>query len=164
MGWLADETGLEKCDANYTALTPLSHLRRARAVFADHDALIYGDRRWTYAQYFDRTSQLASALVGAGIQSGDVVATILPNIPAHAEAHFGVPATGAVLNTINIRLDVDTIAYILGHGEARLVLVDTQFLDVAEAAIAALDGPKPRIIEVADVEAGFPATGRHTEY
>jgi len=164
MGWLADETGLEKCDANYTALTPLSHLRRARAVFADHDALVYGDRRWTYAQYFDRTSQLASALVGAGIQSGDVVATILPNIPAHAEAHFGVPATGAVLNTINIRLDVDTIAYILGHGEARLVLVDTQFLDVAEAAIAALDGPKPRIIEVADIEAGFPATGRHTEY
>lgn len=80
-------------------------------------------------------------LGGGGVEPGQVVATILPNIPAQAEAHFGVPACGAVLNTINTRLDVDTVGYILDHGEARVLLVDTQFVDLAEAACATLDGP-----------------------
>ena len=122
MGWMADETGLEKCDANFVPLTPLSHLRRAARVFPDQPALVYGSHRASYQQYHDRVSQLASALVGAGINPGDVVATILPNIPAHAEAHFGVPAMGGVLNAINIRLDPDTVAYIFDHGGARMVL------------------------------------------
>ncbi|MCC5958694.1 MAG: AMP-binding protein [Rhodobacteraceae bacterium] len=163
MGWLADETGLDRNTANHVALTPLSHLRRAADVFAGQDALVYGTTRRTYAEYAQRVTRLASSLVAHGVASGDVVATLLPNIPAHAEAHFAVPACGAVLNAINIRLDVDTVAYILGHGAAKLVLVDTALLALAEAACAALDNP-PVIVEVADTEAGFAPSGRHIEY
>ncbi|MEM6760970.1 MAG: AMP-binding protein [Pseudomonadota bacterium] len=164
MGWMADETGLGKRAANYVPLTPLSHLRRAARVFPDRMAVIYGDHRATYAQYYARCSRLASALVGLGVAPGDVVATLIPNLPAQAEAHFGVPACGAVLNTINTRLDVGTVAYIFDHGAAKVVLVDPQFIDLAEAAVAQMDGPAPQIIEVADAPAGFPATGRHPEY
>ena len=164
MGWMADETGLGKRRANYVPLTPLSHLNRARKVFPDHEALVYGTTRLTYRDYHARASRLASALVRAGIKPGEVVATILPNIPAQAEAHFGVPACGAVLNAINIRLDKDTVSYIFDHGGARIVLVDTQFLDVAKAACAAMDGPAPHIIEVPDMQAGLPATGKHPVY
>ncbi|HHI71624.1 MAG TPA: acyl-CoA synthetase, partial [Rhodobacteraceae bacterium] len=164
MGWLADETGLDKCAANFVPLTPLSHLRRAARVYPNHEALVYGDIRLTYRQYHDRISRAASALTDLGLQSGDVVATLLPNIPAQAEAHFAIPATGAILNTINIRLDVDTVAYIFGHGGAKFVLVDTAFLPLAEAAVDAMEGDGPTIIEVADPQAGHPASGRHLEY
>ncbi|WP_456390980.1 AMP-binding protein [Profundibacter sp.] len=164
MGWLSDETGLDKCDANYVALTPLSHLHRAAKIFPNHEALVYGKIRRTYREYTNRISQLASALTGLGVQSGDVVATLLPNIAAQAEAHFAVPATGAILNAINIRLDVDTIAYIFDHGGAKFALVDTAFLALAEAAIIAMEGTGPTLIEVADPQAGFPATGNHPEY
>ena len=164
MGWMADETGLGKTRANYVPLTPLSHLRRASKVFADHTAVIYGPHRVTYSQYHDRCTRLASALAGMGVAPGDVVATLIPNLPAQAEAHFGVPACGAVLNTINMRLDVDTVAYIFDHGEAKVVLVDPQFLGLAEAAIAAMEGAAPIIIEVADAAAGFPASGKYPEY
>ena len=109
-------------------------------------------------------SALASALSRAGVQPGDVVATLLPNIPAHCEAHFAVPATGAVLNAINTRLDIETIRYIFEHGEAKMALVDTEFLPSVEAAIAAMDGKGPQIIEVADPSHGHPATGRYPEY
>jgi fatty-acyl-CoA synthase len=164
MGWLPDERGLEKTAANYVPLTPLSHLNRAAQVFPDRTAVVYGATRRSYAEYHARCSRLASALAGLGIVPGDVVATLLPNVPAQAEAHFGVPAAGAVLNTINTRLDADTVAYIFGHGGARAVLVDTALLDLAEAAAAAMEGPVPQIIEVADPEAGLPATGRFPEY
>ena len=164
MGWMKDETGLEKCAANHVPLTPLSHLQRAAKVFPDKLAVSYGNHRTNYRDYHDRVTRLASALTQRGIRSGDVVATMIPNLPAQAEAHFGVPACGAVLNTINTRLDGGTVTYILGHGGARLVLADTQFIDLAEAAIAALDGEKPQLIEVADPQAGYPATGRHPEY
>ncbi len=163
MGWMKDERGLEKCDANYVALTPLSHLKRASDVFAQRTAVVYGDHRVTYAQYYDRCSRLASALAAIGVAAGDVVATLLPNTPAQAEAHFGVPACGAVLNTINTRLDLDTVSYIFEHGGASVVLADTQFIELAEAAAARLDTP-PQIIEVPDAPAGFPATGRHPVY
>ncbi len=164
MGWMADETGLEKQRANYVPLTPLSHLNRAAQVFPDREAVVYGHIRRTYTKYHARVTRLASALTRAGIAPGDVVATLLPNIPAQAEAHFGVPACGAVLNTINTRLDTETVAYIFDHGEAKAVLVDTQFLELAEAATQAMDGEAPTIIEVADPDAGFPASGRYTEY
>ena len=164
MGWMADETGLDKTEANYVALSPLSHLRRAAQVFPTHMALIYGAHRVNYATYYDRCTRLASALVAMGVKSGEVVATLIPNLPAQAEAHFGVPACGAVLNTINIRLDVATVAYIFDHGGARVVLVDPQFLELAEAAAATMQGPPPKIIEVADVAHGWPASGRHPEY
>lgn len=164
MGWMADETGLEKCDANYVALTPLSWLKRAAVVFADQPAVVYGSHRKTYAEYHDRVSQLASGLVELGVKPGDVVATLLPNIPAQAEAHFGVPACGAVLNTINTRLEPETIAYILDHGAARVVLCDPQFLPVLAQALELLEGPPPQIIEVADDQAGVHANGPYMEY
>ncbi|MEL7259781.1 MAG: AMP-binding protein [Pseudomonadota bacterium] len=164
MGWMADETGLGKTPANYVPLTPLSHLRRASHVFADRTAVIYGNHRVTYAQYYERCTRLASALAAMGVAPGDVVATLIPNLPAQAEAHFGVPACGAVLNTINTRLDVDTVAYIFDHGGAKVVLVDTQFLELAEAAVDRMDGPAPTLIECSDAHAGFPASGRHGTY
>ncbi len=163
MGWLSDETGLDKCEANYVPLTPLTHLRRAAQVYPDFEALVYGDIRHTYKQYHRRISKFASALTKLGVQSGDVVSTLLPNIPAQAEAHFAVPATGAVLNTINMRLDPTTVTYIFEHGGAKVVLVDTQFLPLAEDAIAKMQTP-PQIVEVADPQAGYPATGRYPEY
>jgi fatty-acyl-CoA synthase len=164
MGWMKDETGLDKTPANYVPLTPLSHLRRAADVFAQTTAVIYGDHKVTYAQYHARCSQLASALKGIGVQSGDVVATLLPNTPAQCEAAFGVPACGAVLNTINTRLDPDTVAYIFDHGEAKAALVDTQFMPLALQAIERMDGPAPILIEVPDAVAGITATGAHQTY
>ena len=164
MGWMQDETGLERRQANFVPLTPLSHLRRAARIFPDREAVIHGGFRKTYAQYHDRCSRLASALTRLGVMPGDVVATILPNIPAQAEAHFGVPACGAVLNTINTRLEADTIAYILTHGEAKVLLVDPQFLPVAAEAIERMDGPAPVVIEVPDDQSGVHAHGHHTQY
>ncbi|MDH3264691.1 MAG: AMP-binding protein [Paracoccaceae bacterium] len=164
MGWLADETGLEKCRANFVPLTPLSHLNRARLVFPNREAVVYGPRRFTYAEYHARVSRLASGLIRLGVRPGDVVATLLPNIPAQAEAHFGVPACGAVLNTINTRLDVDTVAYIFDHGAACALLVDPQFLPLAAEAIEKMEGPAPLVIEVADEVAGVPAESEFTEY
>ena len=164
MGWLADESGLGKRAANFVALTPLSFLARAADVFADREAVVYGTVRHTYADYHSRVSRLAGALAAAGIVPGDVVATILPNIPAQAEAHFGVPAAGAILNTINTRLDAGTIAYILGHGGAKIVLCDTAFLPVLDAALALDPALSPRIIEVPDPVAGIAPSGRHAVY
>ena len=164
MGWMRDETGLEKCAANHVPLSPLSHLQRAAMVFPDHLAVVYGSHRKTYGEYHARCSRLASGLVALGVKPGDVVATLIPNLPAQAEAHFGVPACGAVLNTINTRLDVGTVAYIFDHGEAKAVLVDPQFLELAEAAIEAMEGPAPILIEVADDQAGWPASGKHQTY
>ena len=164
MGWMKDETGLGKRAANHVPLTPLSHLRRAASVFAGRTALVEGDRRFTYAEYHARVSQLASALAQAGVEPGDVVATVIPNTLAHVEACFAIPACGAVLNTINIRLDVDTVAYILDHGEAKAVLADAQFLGLVEAAIKRMEGPAPMVIEVGAAEAGHPASGKYPEY
>ena len=164
MGWMKDETGLGKCAANYVPLTPLSFLQRAVQVFPETEAVVYGTHRKTYAEYTRRVTQLASALAKLGVQPGDVVATLLPNIPAQAEAHFGVPACGAVLNTINTRLEAETVAYILDHGEAKVLLVDPQFLPMAAQAIEQMSGPAPIVIEVADAQAGVHAHGHYTEY
>ncbi|MFD2740896.1 AMP-binding protein [Sulfitobacter aestuarii] len=164
MGWMQDETGLDKCAANHVALTPLSFLTRAAQVFPDRLAVVYGKHRKSYREYHARCSQLASALVGLGVVPGDVVATLIPNLPAQAEAHFGVPACGAVLNTINTRLDAGTVAFILDHGSARVVLVDSQFIPLAEAACAAMEGTAPQIVEVPDADAGHPASGRYPLY
>lgn len=164
MGWLADETGLDKCAANFVPLTPLSHLNRALEVFPDRTALIYGTIRRSYLDYHARVSRLAAALAGRGVQPGDVVATLLPNTAPQLEAHFGIPACGAVINTINIRLDPETVAYTFEHGGARMVLCDTAFLPLAESAIKLMHGAAPQIIEVADPEAGLTASGHYLEY
>ena len=164
MGWMADETGLDKCAANHVPLTPLSHLRRAMQVFPDRTALIYGDTAWTYRDYGARVTRLASALAAMGVAPGDVVATLLPNIPAQSEASFAVPACGAVLNTINTRLEPDTVAYIFDHGGAKVVLVDSALIGLAEEAVSMMDGDAPRIVEVPDPVAGVAASGRHALY
>ena len=165
MGWLADETGLGKCDANHVPLTPLSHLNRAADIFPQRQALVDRSRSFTYAQMHERVTRLASALAGRGIRPGDVVATLLPNITAQIEAHFGVPACGAVLNAINTRLETETVNYILSHGGAKILLVDNALLPLAEAAISRMaEADAPEIIEVADHEAGFMPDGRHMEY
>ena len=164
MGWMKDETGLGKCAANYVPLTPLSFLQRAAQVFPETQAVVYGAHRKTYAEYTRRVTQLASGLAKLGVRPGDVVATLLPNIPAQAEAHFGVPACGAVLNTINTRLEAETVSYILDHGEAKVLLVDPQFLPMAAQAIEQMSGPAPIVIEVADDQAGVHAHGHYTEY
>lgn len=157
MGWLVDETGLDKCAANYVPLTPLSFLKRAADIHADRLAVVWKTTRWTYRDYAEQVSRLSSALIRRGITPGDVVATLLPNIPQQAVAHFGVPACGAVLNTINTRLDADTVAYIFSHAGARIVLCDTAYLSLAAEAIRRMDGPAPQIIEVPDH--GFTPSG-----
>ena len=164
MGWMRDETGLGKRAANYVPLTPLSHLQRAALVFAKREAVVYGKTRLTYAKYYRRVSRLASALAKIGVQPGDVVATILPNVPAQSEAAFGVPACGAVLNTINTRLDVDTVAFIFDHGEAKVALVDSQFMPMAMAAVEQMQGTPPVIIEVPDDQAGVHAITDQQKY
>ncbi|MAR20337.1 MAG: acyl-CoA synthetase [Rhodobacteraceae bacterium] len=164
MGWMSNEQGLEKTKANYVPLTPLSHLKRASIAFPNRLALSYGSKKYNYLQYHKRVTLLASSLTARGINSGDVIATILPNIPAQVEAHFGIPAAGAVINTINTRLDVKTVSYIFDHGEAKIVLVDTQFLSLAKQAKRMCKGLGPEIIEVEDKDAGFPKSGDYLEY
>ena len=163
MGWLEDESGLDRCEANFVPLTPLSHLNRAKDVHPEREALVHGNRRLNYSQYHRRVTSLAGAIAKMGIRPGDVVSTILPNIPAAMETHFAVPACGAVLNAINIRLDTATVAYIFGHARPKLVFADTQFLPLAEAAAKDLAHP-PVIVEVADPQAGHSATGKFREY
>ncbi|WGV16214.1 AMP-binding protein [Fuscovulum ytuae] len=162
MGWLTDETGLGKCAANYAPLTPLSFLKRAADIHANRLAVVWKSTRLSYAEYAGQVSRLSSALARRGIAPGDVVATLIPNIPPQAVAHFAVPAAGAILNTINTRLDADTVAYIFGHAGAKIVLCDTAFLPLAEESIRRMEGPAPQIIEV--VDEGFTASGHYLTY
>lgn len=121
------ETGLDRNPANFAPLSPLSFLARTAEVFPDRIALIHGEYRATWAQTYRRCRQLASSLVKLGIGAGDTVAVMLPNTPPMYEAHFGVPMTGAVLNTLNTRLDADAIGFMLNHGEAKVLLTDREF-------------------------------------
>ena len=163
MGWLEDERGLKKCTANFVPLTPLSHLRRAALVFSDKVAIVYQNYKISYATYYQRCSRLASGLVKYGVKPGDVVATLLPNIPTNIEAHFGVPACGAVLNSINTRLDLDAVSYILNHSAATAFIVDSQFIELAEEAAKQQSSP-PFIIEAHDSLSPFPISGHHLAY
>ena len=164
MALMADETGLGKTQANNAPLTPLSHLQRAKQVFGHRQSIVYGQRRFTWAETHDRCTRLASALTKRGTKPGDVVSIISPNTVAIAEAHFGVPAAGAVLNAINTRLDAGTVAYIFDHSGAKIVLVDTQFLPLVTAAIEQCDGTGPDVVEIADTENGHPKSGDYPEY
>ena len=129
------ETGLDKNAANYTPLTPLGFLDRAARVFPDRASIVHGARRQSWRETAERCRRLASALDRRGIGSGATVATICPNVPTQYEAHFGVPIAGAVLNTNNTRLDAATIAFILEHGEAKALIVDPEFVPLAEEAL-----------------------------
>lgn len=135
--------------ANFAPLTPVSFLPRSAEVHPERVAVIHGARRYTYQQFYDRARQLASALAGAGVRRGDTVAAMLPNVPAMVEAHHGVPMLGAVLNTINTRLDAATVAYILEHGEAKVLITDREFAAQVGPALAKLK-KRPLVIDVAD--------------
>ncbi|HEX2061393.1 MAG TPA: AMP-binding protein, partial [Thermoanaerobaculia bacterium] len=135
--------------ANFTALSPVSFLPRAAEIFPERVAVIHGANRLTYAHLHQRALRLASALAKRGVERGDVVSVMLPNIPAMLEAHYGVPMLGAVLNTINTRLDADTVAYILAHSEAKVFITDRAFSEVTAAALRKLDR-KPLVIDVDD--------------
>src|SRR5438132_40243 len=115
-------------------LTPLRFLQRSAAVFRTKPAVVYGERSWTYPEFEARVNRLASALRRAGIERGDRVACLLPNVPAMLDAHYGVPLAGAVLVSINTRLSADEIGYILEHSGAKLLIVDTELARVLEPA------------------------------
>ncbi|MBW7849812.1 MAG: acyl-CoA synthetase [Rhodospirillales bacterium] len=146
---------LAKNAANYRALTPLDFLVWASRAYPRKTAVIDGERRFTYSEFAARCRRLASALAGQGIVRGDTVAVLAPNIPATLEAHYGVPMLGAVLNALNIRLDAASIAFILGHGGAKILIVDAEFASVARAALEAMTGPRPMVVEVTEPGTGL---------
>ena len=145
----AFETGLDKSAANYQQLSPLGFIERAAAVYPDHPAMIHGSIRRTWSETFTRTQQLASALVKRGIGQGDTVAVMGANTPETFECHFGVPVTGAVLNALNVRLDAENIAFILDHGEAKVLITDSEFSPTVEKALS-LCKANPIVIDIDD--------------
>ncbi len=137
--------------ANFQPLTPLSFLARAAEVYPDQTAIVHGARSWSYREFYGRARRLASALVKRGIKRGDTVAAVLPNVPAMLEAHYGVAMAGAVLNTINTRLDAAIIGFTLDHGEAKVLLADREFSKVAKDALARCTA-RPLVIDYDDPE------------
>jgi fatty-acyl-CoA synthase len=143
------ERDLDPNPANYVPLSPVSFLERAARVWPQRTAVIYGERRFSYAEFAARTRRLAAALKRAGVGKNETVAILAPNLPPMLEAHYAVPGIGAVLCPINIRLDAPTIAFILRHGEARVLLADRGFAPVVRAALDLLDDP-PLVVDIAD--------------
>jgi fatty-acyl-CoA synthase len=157
------ETDLDKTPANYVPLSPLTFIARAAAVYPQRTAVIHGNQRYSWAESETRCRRLASALARRGVGQGDTVAVMAPNIPAHFEAHFGVPMAGAVLNALNIRLDAETIAFILQHGEAKVLLTDTEFAPVIGKALKLLDR-RPLVVDIADAQGPGGERLGETEY
>ncbi|WP_448188773.1 acyl-CoA synthetase [Azospirillum sp. sgz301742] len=148
------ETDLDQNAANTTPLTPLSFLRRTAAVFPNRTAIIHGPVRRTWAETYERCVRLASALAKRGIGVGDTVAVMAPNIPEIFEAHFGPAMIGAVLNALNIRLDAEALAFILEHGEAKVLITDREFSGVISAALDRMDAARrPIVIDIDDPQA-----------
>ena len=157
------EQGMQKNGANFVPLTPLSFLDRIKDVYPDYEALIYQDRKYTWRQVYDRCTRFASALTKIGIGQGDVVSIMAANTPELFEAHYSVPMTGGVINTINTRLDTRTVAYILEHSDCKVFIVDRQFQKVASEALSQVDR-EIVVIDIDDRQAGLgdvPAIGKH---
>ncbi len=147
---------LAKTPANFQALTPLSFLERTASIHPDRVAIVHGDLKRTYRDFYARARQLASALSTAGIKPGDTVSAMLANTPEMLEAHFGVPMTGAVLHTINTRLDAAIIAFQLDHSDSKVLFTDREFAPVIAEALK-IAKVKPRVIDIDDRE--FPQSG-----
>ena len=147
------QEGLSQAPVNHIALTPLSFIKRTASVYPHYPAVIHGAIRRNWQETYQRCRRLASALQGRGIGVGDTVAVMLPNIPAMLEAHFGVPMIGAVLNTLNVRLDAEAIAFMLNHGEARALITDREFHAVIRDALKLINRPI-LVIDVDDPEYG----------
>jgi fatty-acyl-CoA synthase len=145
-------TSLDKNPANYQPLTPLTFLARSAAVYPDQLAIIHGRQRTSYRLFYARCRKLASALARAGVKKSETVSVLLANTPAMLECHYGVPMTGAVLNTLNTRLDAATIAFSLQHAETRVLIVDLEFSTLAREALALMPAPHPIVIDYADPE------------
>ena len=150
------DSGLDRNAANFQPLTPLSFLARAAEIYPDQTAIIHGARSWRYREFYARARRLASALAKRGIKRGDTVAAVLANTPAMLEAHYGVAMAGAVLNTINTRLDAAVIAFQLDHGEAKVLIADREYSKVVDGALAAAKA-RPLVIDYDDPE--FTGTG-----
>ncbi|MBK5949533.1 acyl-CoA synthetase [Rhodobium orientis] len=149
---------LEKTPANYQPLTPLTLLQRSALVFPDHVAIIHGESRTTYAEFYARCRRLGSALAKRGIGKGDTVSVMLANTPPMLEAHYGVAmANGAVVNTLNTRLDAKIIAFSLDHAETRVLIVDREYSATVKEALALTEKVKPLVIDYDDPE--FQQTG-----
>jgi len=149
------EQDLPRNSANFAAISPLSFIERTAEVYPQRLAVVHGSLQRSWSEVYRRCRQLASALVQRGIGKGDTVAVMLPNTPAMVEAHFGVPMAGAVLNALNTRLDAQTIAFMLDHGEARAVIVDPEFAPVMQQAIALRESAAPLlVIDVQDAVFG----------
>ncbi|MDH3639734.1 MAG: AMP-binding protein, partial [Gammaproteobacteria bacterium] len=142
-------SGLDKTAANYTPLSPMSFIKRTAAVYPERIAVVHGERIYTWADTYARSRRLASALSERGIGAGDTVAVIAPNVPAIYEAHFGVSMAGAVLNTINTRLDANTIAFILDHAEAKVLITDKEFAETVSRALEKVTR-RPLVIDIDD--------------
>jgi len=148
--------GLDKRQANYQPLSPLSFLARAAAVYADHPAVVHGTQRFTWAQFYARARRLAYALAARGVGVGDTVSVMMANTPPMLDAHYGVPMTGAVLHAINTRLDAAVIAFQLDHAEAKVVICDREFAPVMREALA-LARVKPVVVDYQDPQFPQPA-------
>ncbi|MEY4591337.1 MAG: hypothetical protein RIR18_232 [Pseudomonadota bacterium] len=144
--------GLDRNTANFVPLSPLSFIARTAFVYPKRISAVQGERQYTWLETYTRCRQLASALKGRGIGKGDTVAAMLPNVAQMLEAHFGVPMAGAVLNTLNTRLDAEALAFMLDHGEAKVLLTDPEFSGVIEQALEKMTRPKPLVIDVLDPE------------
>ena len=132
------DTNLDRNSANYVPLTPLTFLERAKDIYPNYEAIVYEDRSYTWSKVYKRAIKFASALEKIGIKNGDTVSFLAFNTPEIFEAHYSVPMTGGVLNTINIRLDANTIAYILEHSEAKVLVVDRQLHTEVKKALKIL--------------------------
>ena len=143
------EQNLDKNNANFVPLTPLTFLERAKDIYPNYEALVYEDRKYTWSEIYKRCTQFASALEKIGIGKGDTVSVMACNTPEIFEAHYSVPMTGAVLNTINIRLDSKTVSYILEHSDAKVLIVDRQFHEVVKKALLSIK-KKIKIIDIHD--------------
>ena len=149
-GKTAYDIGLDKNTANYVPLSPLSFLERSAQVHPKLTSVVYEDRSFTWAETYARARRFASMLAKRGIEHGDTVAVMLPNVPAMYEAHFAIPMVGAVINALNTRLDASALAFMLDHGEAKVLLVDPELAGVMEDAMKQMKGPKPFVIDVDD--------------
>ncbi len=143
-------TGLDRNEANFVPLSPLTFIERSAFVYPKRIAVIQGARQYTWAETYTRCRQLASALSRMGIGKGDTVAVMLPNVAAMFEVHFGVPMAGAVLNTLNTRLDAETVAFMLAHSEAKVLITDPEYSVIVRGALDLMEGAKPLIIDATD--------------
>ncbi|MCX4148759.1 MULTISPECIES: AMP-binding protein [Paraburkholderia] len=143
--------GLDKNGANYVPLSPLSFIERAALVYPNRIAVIHGEWQITWKECYDRCRRLASALKKRGIGVGDTVALTAANVPAMYEAHFAVPMIGAVLNTLNTRLDAEAIGFMLQHGEAKVVITDREYSAIMEHALPMIE-ERPLVVDIDDPE------------